>query len=207
VPGNGYLRGLVLLLCTVLALLVFTAIASRSSGAEWARGLAQPWWLLAILAVAGAVTAGVVFRGPSDPAQRPLVQTFAVAVLLALVFNGPALNISAYGSASVGPGVRALRETLPADAELVSFGPLHHKFIYFYGEPIPLLELPATVDDVPAELEYFALSAREGDPLHLPFEWESLARISMDPKRTPSPLVVVGRRLPATVNDGLDSGP
>ena len=192
---SGYLRGLVLLLSAGVLLLLVAAIAARLSDPDWARRLAQSWWLLAVLVVTGAVAAGVVFRGPADPMRRPIVQTFVVAAFLAVFFNGPMLNISAYGSARVGPGVQEVRERIPADARLVSFGPLHQKFIFFYEEPIPIVTLPATADDVPEDLQYFALSATGDDPVHLPFAWEELARLNMDPKRTPSPMVVVGRRV------------
>ncbi|MCI0629422.1 MAG: hypothetical protein L0Y44_02060, partial [Phycisphaerales bacterium] len=98
------------------------------------------------------------------------------------------------------PGQMAeLKRNLPADVELVSFGPILHLFAYHYGKPIPMLAMPASGERVGADVYFSTI----GEPR---FAYEEVARINCerstsDPPAAPAPraVVIVGR--------GVDSGP
>jgi hypothetical protein len=82
----------------------------------------------------------------------------------------------------------------------VSFELLDDRFLYWYGKPVPILEKPDTLDDLPGDLEYFALLVYKGRFIQLPFEWEKIADFVMDRTRgeqNPKKVVVIGRRITA----------
>ena len=60
-----------------------------------------------------------------------------------------------------------------------------------------MIQKPTTPDEVPADLEYFAMDARRGEPVELPFDWEQIATLNMDrvQKADPKVFVLVGRRI------------
>jgi hypothetical protein len=151
--------------------------------------------ILVFCAVAGAVL--IFHQSSSDRQEHALIITFTLASLVAICFNGAVLNAHANIAANVGPEVTALRHRLPPEARLVSFGELHHKFVYWYEKPIPVLHRPAIPDEVPVELEYFAMDARRGETVELPFDWEQIAKVNMDRihKADPKVFVLVGRRI------------
>lgn len=199
-------RGLVAGTAGLLAVATLGLAALQRPGAptdaESIAKLRQPWWLLALLFAAAAATLLLAVRGGSRPGpQRLALQAFALALVTAIAFNGPVLNASAWNTDHVQREVAALRRQLPAQPHLRSFGPLHQKFVYWYGEPIPIL----SEDRVPHDLEYFAIDVVGDEPVELPFAFEELARIDMDPKRKPRIHVLVGRRLPVAA-DPHDGG-
>lgn len=66
--------------------------------------------------------------------------------------------------------IAAIRRTLPEPEKLVSFGPVFHRFRYYYELPIRLLPLPRELSEIPPEITYFCLEGiltrrppREGD--------------------------------------------
>jgi 4-amino-4-deoxy-L-arabinose transferase-like glycosyltransferase len=56
-----------------------------------------------------------------------------------------------------GPQIAAVRGILPHPEQLVSFGPVFHRFRYYYGLPIRLLPWPADASTVPPEITYFCV--------------------------------------------------
>jgi 4-amino-4-deoxy-L-arabinose transferase-like glycosyltransferase len=185
---------------TLMAGMFLTAtIAARFGDAYWARTLAQPWWLMIVLTVGAAGGATLMIRrAPSDRPEHGLLVTFVLASLLAVFFNGAVMNATVVNAADVGPEVIALRRSLPEGTRLVSFRRLHHKFVYWYEEPIPILPRPRRPHDVPEDLTYFAVNVGRGKDVKLPFAWEEIARFNMDRTRRADPResVLVGRRLP-----------
>jgi hypothetical protein len=75
----------------------------------------------------------------------------------------------------------------------------HHRLLYYYPEPIPLVPRPRSAEDVPEDLEYFVIDGHRGEPTVLPFEWEEIGRLNMDRNRRDEPrdFVIIGRRLRA----------
>ncbi|HKX45617.1 MAG TPA: hypothetical protein VJP77_02870, partial [Planctomycetota bacterium] len=124
----------------------------------------------------------------------------ALAALVALVFSVPVLDVQARRKDRARQAVAALRERLPPNPRLVSFGAIHEKFVYHWAvhhwsEPIPILPMPARAEDVPDGLELFAVDVHAAEVPPLPFEYEELARVDMDPKRKRSYHVLVARRV------------
>ncbi len=142
--------------------------------------------------------------------------------LLGITYDGVFINLRLNKANDLAPVLAELRERLPPDAHLVSFGPISHRFAYFYGEPIRELDWPESYEDVTPEATYFCFDLHQGDnPLKrangrgrkwartlgtLPFAWEQIDKIPCDPIRRDktSTTVVIGRILgpgerPATI--------
>ena len=167
---------------------------------------AQPWWLVALLFCASVAGAWFVLPRaaatsiPTTMSIRALDSTFVpvvLALLTALVYVGPYLNVVVRNSIVVEPKIVALRSALPLDRQLVSFGPLRSKFIYWYGAEIPIVPFPTTEAEITDDVECFAVFRNNGCSLDLPFRWEQLAELNMDAMESAKPRerVVVGRRL------------
>jgi 4-amino-4-deoxy-L-arabinose transferase-like glycosyltransferase len=192
------LRVLALVLAGFVAVFLVATIAGAFSDAHWVSLLAQPWPLMIALVVGAAAGVVSILRQTSPGRiEHGRLVTFTIAALVAACFNGPILNATAKNAVDIGPEVLALRRSLPAEARLVSFGPVLHKFLYRYGEPIPILSEPKTLGDVPEDLEYFAMDVHQGRPAELPFAWEQIAEFNMGRARAAHPdyTVVVGRRI------------
>ena len=111
----------------------------------------------------------------------------------------------------IAPEVAQLRADLPHGVPLVSFGPVAHRFAYYYGQPIRELAWPAEMAQLPSDVEYFCYEQHAGDSAQvrasgrgrtwsstsgtLPFRWEQVAWIPCDPHNRQRPIisVVVGR--------------
>ncbi len=94
---------------------------------------------------------------------------------------------------------------------MISFGPVSHRFAYFYGDAIPEYTWPSSVGEVPPDVTYFCYDLHRGDtaerrlngrgrvwtetPAALPIEWEAVGMFPVDPiqRSKPDTIVVVGR--------------
>lgn len=166
----------------------------------------QPWWLVALLFCASVAGAWFVLPRaaatsiPTTMSIRALDSTFipvVLALLTALVYVGPYLNVVVRNSLVVEPKILALRSALALDRPLVSFGLLRSKFIYWYGAEIPIVPFPKTEAEIPDDVDCFAVFLERGCSLDLPFRWEQLAELNMDAikRDDPNERVVIGRRL------------
>lgn len=124
-------------------------------------------------------------------------QLLTMAAVLGVLYVGPVITIQKQRSENLPAAMAALKHQLPPDVRLVSFDHVHHAFLYYYGQAIPLLSWPQTEADLPAEVEYFCVHWASPQPLQLPFAWEEVASLSVDRNRhaVPKERVVVGRRL------------
>lgn len=185
--------------------LVFPVVALAHLGLQWSQGTnaSQPYprgWLQHAAAVG-----------------RRLAPDGAIVVLVAflgLAYIGPVLNLRLNKSNDLGPVLTALRESLPAGERLVSFGPVAHRFLYFYGQPVEQLAWPEAADEVRPDVTYFCYDQHRGDGIEkrlngrgrkwtltsasLPFAWEPVGLFPVAPLlgHNPDTMVVVGRRLP-----------
>jgi hypothetical protein len=109
------------------------------------------------------------------------------------------------------PVIAHLRKQLPPGTQLVSFGPIAHRFAYFYNEPIPQKPWPGHADETAPGVTYFCFDLHVGDNVWyrsdgrgrrwtktssmLPFAWEPVATIPCDPLRKSGAdmTVIVGR--------------
>jgi len=111
----------------------------------------------------------------------------------------------AYRSVLVGLGepiaenIAALKQQLPAGARLVSIGRVDSNFVFYYGEPIRLIEPGELAAASATDWSYFC-AQRDLPQSDRDFPHEDLAVISCKGIRSgrPGSTVVVGRRLPAT---------
>ncbi len=147
---------------------------------------------------------------------RRLTPQAALLVLVAFLgasYVGPVLNLRLKKSNDLGSPLAELRGALPPGEHLVSFGAVAHRFVYFYGEPIPELTWPTTEKEVPPGVTYFCYDLHRGDnaerrlngrgrkwsitPAMLPFDWEPIGVFPAAPLRhnNPDTTVIVGRIL------------
>jgi 4-amino-4-deoxy-L-arabinose transferase-like glycosyltransferase len=186
--------------------------------------LRQPVGVAAAFAVAMAAIAVTLTGCLRSAAPRPRLAVLTIATLLGTVYTGLLLNIKARDVNDLTPDVAALKAELPHADKLVSFGPVAHRFAYFYGEPIRELPWPTDAAALPAGCEYFCFEQHRGDnqrvrfngrgrtwnttPGSLPFEWQQVAWVPCDPNQRVNPTisVVVGRIVAKPSAAGLESG-
>jgi 4-amino-4-deoxy-L-arabinose transferase-like glycosyltransferase len=158
---------------------------SQSNGMAWAYALSS---------VTLAVVAWRSLRIDSPGSRRTAV--LSIAGFIALTHCSVMISALQKISVDTSGAVAALKSKLPADAKLVSFGQMHHLFVFFFNDSIPVCPRPETIDDVDDDLDYFCVAPGQLEKAPLPFEWESIAEISCDRRIEPQPRarVIVGRR-------------
>jgi hypothetical protein len=194
---RDYVRILAVLVAVATIVFVAITLSARFAQTEWVHRLVQPGWQIALLAplfISGAIA--LIRRAPSNRPRDAMLVSFLVGALPALCFNGPVLNTLARSAVDIRPDVAALHRRIPEGSRLVSIGRAHHRLLYYYPEPIPLVRRPWSAEDVPADLEYFVIEAHRGETTALPFEWEEIGRLNMDRTKSDDPedLAVIGRR-------------
>lgn len=172
----------------------------------------QPLLFAIAFAVAGAGTAIMLFRARNSASPgRATMAIWSLAAFLGLACNGVEKNAVDRLSNDMGPQIAEVKSEIPAPDRVVSFGPIFHRFAYFYGHTIPELPWPSTLDEVPEEVTYFCFDQRPEDtserrtngrgrvseytPGTLPFEWEEVARIPCGRSLRDDPrfCVIIGR--------------
>ncbi|HVX11457.1 MAG TPA: glycosyltransferase family 39 protein [Pirellulales bacterium] len=143
------------------------------------------------------VLAALVWQGRSaGTTVRGVAGLTGLALFLGLTMNGVVMNDAIRRSEDIAGQVAALKERLPHDVRLVSYGRAHHPFVYHYGETIPWLDWPKSAG-TGSENEYFCFHSMRGRRKPLPFEWEEIALIRCDRYFRTSPVdaMIVGRRV------------
>lgn len=208
-------------LCGAIAGVVatFTSVAALDE-------LEQPPWFAVTLTLFAFLAAGtLVWCGWRNAAER-LPASIVTLMLLAGLFRvGFISNIETSRNSPVEKRVMAVRESLPEPDKLISFGPVDHRFVYFYRLPIKELEWPIERGQIPSDVKYFCFFRHPEDsdetraigrgrtwrrvPKHLPLEWESVAEIRVDRRDYPGPhcVVVIGRVLDQVDSPSDTTGP
>jgi 4-amino-4-deoxy-L-arabinose transferase-like glycosyltransferase len=178
------------------------ALVAGATFAHFPRGrhflpLCQPPAFAAVYALAGVALAALMAwscRGP----HRVGVAVLALASFFGLSSAGVVVNDQVRKSVDARPAMAALKGRLPAGEQIVSFGPVHSLFLYYYRDRIEERAWPAT-PECAAGVTYFCFDRYGGFRPNLPFAWEEVAAINCDRYRRDLPEchVVVGRRLPA----------
>lgn len=106
--------------------------------------------------------------------------TLGLSAACAAMYVGPVLSFQARRCDDIAEQVAALKARLPAEAKLVSLQQLHHGFLFYYRDAIPLLPWPEDESDVPDDVEYFAVHTYRRDVPTLPFDWERIDVVSCD---------------------------
>lgn len=163
--------------------------------------LAQPASFAVVFALAAvAATATVVWSMRGAGLAHARAGILAIAAFSGLSYAGIAVNYQIATSYNIAGAVADVKEHLPKGEKLVSFGPLHHVFTYYFGQPIEQRDWPKADPGA----SYFCFFETRTDPAReLPFAWEKVAVVPCDRSQVDSAgeVVVVGRRIeePATV--------
>jgi hypothetical protein len=194
--------------CLLLAIVLFSFVLAAPNLAKFRPPAAMAWFSV----LAGLAATGAALYARSTPGLRPAAAAIVLtAMFFGLFFSGSVLTQQAQRRQDAGPAVAALRSKVPRPEALVSFGPIHSKFRYFWGDLIPEIAWPTTIDGLPPEVDYFSFDLRPSDipgsriatrgmvtwttPRTLPFEWREIGAVDcgrkpMDP---PDAEVVVGQ--------------
>ncbi|HEX4142987.1 MAG TPA: glycosyltransferase family 39 protein [Pirellulales bacterium] len=174
--------------------------------------LAESWAYTLPFTVLAALLAWWLFTDRTVPSPRRVERAvLASSVMVGLAFDGAAISARAHGMHDLTADIASLQRQLPAAEDLVSFGPVAHRFAYCYGAPIAELAWPADADSVPAGVDYFCFEQHPGDNAEvrqngrgsywgttsgtLPFEWTQVATVPYTPYRNQDAAksVIVGR--------------
>lgn len=142
-----------------------------------------------------AFMAAIVWRGRLPlTARRAAGGLVALAMFIGLTCNGVLMNDAIRRSDDIAAQVADVKQSLPRDVQLVSFGRAHHPFVYYYGQTIPWLDWPkSAMADGP---EYFCFHSVRGRRKPLPFEWKEVAIVRCDRylRHQPVDAMIIGRR-------------
>lgn len=147
-------------------------------------------YLLLALAIAA-----LLWRGRLPLTERRAASGLvALALFIGLTFNGVLMNEAIRRSDDIAAQVAAVKQRLPGDARLVSFGRAHHPFVYYYGQTIAWLDWPKSAAG--DRHEYFCFHSVRGRRKPLPFEWEEIAVVRCDRyfRSEPVDAMIIGRR-------------
>ena len=162
-----------------------------------------PSWRIALTllnavgyATAAFALAYITWNSLKDPTERGMSRSvMSIATFLALVEVCLIVTVQQRRCEDIAGQLEHLKQSIPADSQLVSLGPVHHAFAFFYDQPIPIVSI--TADDQSENIDYFCLHTYDSEPPELPFEWKQVAVISCDRlkgRETPRDRVFVGRR-------------
>ena len=123
----------------------------------------------------------------------------SIAAFFALVEVSLVVTVQQRRCEDIAGQIEKLKHELPAEAQLVSFDSIHHAFVFFYGQQVPIVPLPNSEN--PGDIDYFCLHTYDSDPPKLPFEWAEVAIISCDRfkgREIPKDRVFIGRVRPVS---------
>jgi 4-amino-4-deoxy-L-arabinose transferase-like glycosyltransferase len=178
---RNYLRIAGIIIVGIAAFFLVITIAAGFVNVPLVQGFSMPLWLAILLVI--CTTCGMLLINRQTTNKRyenGILVTFILAVLLAICYNGAVINFQANFASKIRSDVIELHNSLPRDSELVCFEPLHHRFVYHYSDPIPIVNKPETANDVPNSVKYFALWERNGQIMELPFQWEKVTEFILD---------------------------
>jgi hypothetical protein len=173
------------------------------AGASWFDHLAieevaQPGWFAGLYLVAAMATFAVlVWRGTVSSTGRGYAFILAFALFIGLSHVGVVVNAMASASEEAAPAMAQLKQKLPADARLVSFGLIETLFSYYYVQPIEARNWPPTEADLADGRDYFCFTWDRDYMPPFPFAWRQLGEVPCDRFKHPGPAkrVIVGKRL------------
>jgi len=194
---NRYQRTLALV--AIGAGVVVLGMAVGLPNLDWS----QPIPFAAGYCAACAVLAFIGWRAAQQFSSRGImIGMTTTACFLGLTYSTVLVYVRQKISENAPAAIAQLRDQLPADQPLVSFGPAHHLFLLLYGEPVRQLRLdnPSELDQVGTDYFCFWVWSGGVKPADIPFEWEQVAAISCDRNKKSNPVdtVIVGRRIRST---------
>jgi 4-amino-4-deoxy-L-arabinose transferase-like glycosyltransferase len=193
---NFLLTGVGLILVAPVALIALWAFGgARLNGVGEANHAAflAAYSVTALAAVAVALWS----RRGQDP-WRLRGGLLAVTGFLGLTYTGAVVNMQIHTCNNPRSAVASIREMIPQEDHLVSFGHVHHLFAFYYEQPIEFHALDDHVAPSDTPATYFCFSDDPGfETPTIPFAWERVAEISCDRAKTDRPRarVIIGRRV------------
>jgi 4-amino-4-deoxy-L-arabinose transferase-like glycosyltransferase len=173
-----YTRGLALAFSAIGLALVAATFAPVGELSLWK----QPAWFAAtfLILALGAVIAAWRTAPLLSP-QRLFASAVCVAVMLGLFTTGARINMLGPMSHDPGIDMAKVKQHLPADAKMVSFGIMPPAFNYHYGKIVPVIDWPQAADDLPDSADYFCFTRSTGipDPA-FPFAWDEVGVVKCD---------------------------
>jgi hypothetical protein len=136
---------------------------------------------------------------------------FAMASFAGLAYTQVMINSQLKIANDLTMPVADVKRKLDSPQDMVSFGAADHRFCYYYGTTIKELPWPTRMEDVPENVTCFCFTRSPTDTAEkrtsgrfwnwtttsgvLPFQWEEIAVVACDRKRSDSPLnkMVIGR--------------
>lgn len=164
----------------------------------------SPSFATLYVAAAVAAVALLVRQWNCWTSRAATASVVIIASFMGLSVSGMAINSLVALDPGTEKQIAHLKQRLPRDRKLVSFGLVDTLFSYYWREPIKLLSLrrPKTASDLPkdANFDYFCMSCNAANPPRLPFPWRTEAVISCERVANvePARVVIVGKRLNAT---------
>ena len=157
--------------------------------------LKQPLGLAVVYIVFACAASFALLRARRNAGPlHAKIAILSLAGLMCAVVSGAWLDTAASGSIDPAREVAEVRTRLPSDVRLVSLGPAHHRFLYYYQSPVEQLDWTVADRELPPHVDYFCVTQAEGVPVGLPFDWEPVGTISCDrAPRTDANRVVIGR--------------
>ncbi len=172
--------------------------ADWTARAKWAPALqAQPLWFGFGYAAVAILAAVLAWRARGCKPRDATACVFGLAAFLGLTYVGALVNSQVHAQNDVAAAVARVKRRIPEGERLVSLGKAYHRFVYWYGEPVEVVD-PAQAALRNGDWRYFCfhLAGLQARP-EVPFAYEELAVVPCD-RRRDQPLydrVVVARRL------------
>lgn len=190
--------------------IIFTAF---NPAHDFAAILNLPVAILLLIACASTFACQLTaLRGISS--MRIRAASFGMAVIVTLLYVGPMLNHFNSEWHDPQSQVTELRRRIPTPNSIASFGPINHRFAYYFEDFIEELPWPESPSEVPDDVEYFLVMDYENDaegkhPVgrgrywklvddQLPFAWEPVGEVICDRRFKPGQAahrVILGRRI------------
>lgn len=175
--------------------------------ASWFRPLqfpqiAQPAWFAAVYLIAATAAVTILLWHKSEWSRRTgTVAMLTLSGFVGLTVSGVAVNSMTALDPHSELTVAQLKERIPKDVHLASFGKVETMFSYHWREPIALAcnQLPQQPADVPQGCDYFCFNSNSEQQVRLPFPWRVEASINCQ-RTADDPtgkVVIVGRRIDA----------
>ncbi len=185
---------------------VLTGVITGGIQADWADALRNTIVLTSMSL--GFLLLGAVMLWLYRDALSPRALQVAILLVAVCCSFGPAITIvdsQRRNQPDIQARMAEVKSKLPANASLVSYGPLHHAFLFHFGEFVPRRPWPTEPSEA-AETEYFCLHERESKTHTLPFPWEPVAVISCEGHSTRlESRTVIGRRLDLVASTPTDT--
>ncbi len=158
--------------------------------------------------------------------QHAYMSVVAFSLFVGMFYNCIVVGMHSDHWHDITYEVREIKQEME-HTDMISFGPVDHRFAYPYQNLILEVDWPESVKDVPKDLDYFCFNRTRGDTPEtrfgrrgmkvwstsgtLPFEWEEVGRVCCDrvPRGDPDCAVIVGRIIRTngelTASQGVDA--